>query len=197
LRLPAPNGIHFHPPAGLVVGGSRDRSDPMDPTDLMLEHDQWLTSSLIDAAGRLPEATVDQPVPLAPASGAFGEPATIRSMLDRLVWTREMWTAAVAGRTLAEGQDTSIEALRRRWQAAGAEFRRLVGQVREQGGWDQAFVDATCDPPQTFTFRGMLAHVLTWTAHRRMLLVAALRTHEAEIPHSDPISWEPSQPSIS
>src|SRR5881394_1162462 len=41
-RLPAPNGIHFHPPGALLVAGG-EGSDTMDLTDRLLEHDLWLT----------------------------------------------------------------------------------------------------------------------------------------------------------
>jgi hypothetical protein len=37
-RLEAPNGLHFHPPAGLLVPGG-ERSDVMDVTERLLEHE--------------------------------------------------------------------------------------------------------------------------------------------------------------
>jgi AraC family transcriptional regulator len=36
------------------------------------------------------------------------------------------------------------------------------------------FIDATCDPPESFTFAGMIAHVLTFAAYRRTLAAGAL-----------------------
>jgi AraC-like DNA-binding protein len=38
-RLAAPNGVHFHPPGGLIVPASDERSEIMDLTDRMLERD--------------------------------------------------------------------------------------------------------------------------------------------------------------
>jgi hypothetical protein len=32
------------------------------------------------------------------------------------------------------------------------------------GAWDAAFVDALCEPPESFTFGAAVAHVLTWSA---------------------------------
>src|SRR5262245_42450754 len=60
-RLPAPNGVHFHPPGGLLVPAGTERSTTMDLTDRMLEHDLWLTSRLIDAAGELSYERLDEP----------------------------------------------------------------------------------------------------------------------------------------
>ncbi|HEY6739217.1 MAG TPA: hypothetical protein VI076_10245 [Actinopolymorphaceae bacterium] len=39
-----------------------------------------------------------------------------------------------------------------------------------------AFVDATCDPPEVFTYGGMLARRLTYAVHRRTLVTGALHT---------------------
>jgi hypothetical protein len=44
------------------------------------------------------------------------------------------------------------------------------------GEADDTFIDATCEPPQTFTYGGMLAHVLTFAAVRRTLAIGALET---------------------
>jgi AraC-like DNA-binding protein len=43
-RIAAPNGIHFHPPGGLLLPGDYSRRQPMDLTDRMVEHDSWLTA---------------------------------------------------------------------------------------------------------------------------------------------------------
>jgi AraC family transcriptional regulator len=47
-------------------------------------------------------------------------------------------------------------------------------QVTEEGRLDETFVDALCEPPEMFTYGGMIAHVLTFAAHRRTLVVGAL-----------------------
>ncbi len=44
------------------------------------------------------------------------------------------------------------------------------------GRAEETFVDAVCDPPQTFTFAGVLAHVLTFAAVRRTMAIGALET---------------------
>ena len=47
--------------------------------------------------------------------------------------------------------------------------------VRNRRSWDDTFVDALCELPETFTFCGMFAHVITFNAYRRMLAIDALR----------------------
>jgi AraC family transcriptional regulator len=191
-RLPAPNGVHFHPPGGLVVPGGSERRKPMDLTDRMLEHDLWLTRRLLDIAATLPGEELDRPIDVEPfAPWSFpSETPTIREMLDRLVFSKETWTASLAGRAEAEPGGTSLDELRGRLERYGREFAAAVRDIRDRGAWDTAFVDAVCDPPQTFTFGAMVAHVLTWSAHRRYVLIGALHRLGADVGSGDPIEWE-------
>lgn len=192
-RLAAPNGVHFHPPRGLLVPSGTERSKAMDLTDRMLEHNRWLTRRLLDAAGELSDDALDQPVPTPtePRHAWFeeGDP-TLRSMLERVIYSKEIWTAALAGRDQPERGGTSIAELLDRHERSSEEFDDLVRDIRDRKAWDTAFVDALCDPPETFTFGGMVAHVLTWSAHRHKVIVGALRNHGVDLGTGDPLEWE-------
>jgi AraC family transcriptional regulator len=185
-RLAAPNGIHFHPPGALVVAGG-ERSDTMDLADRLLEHDLWLTGRLLDAADELPADALGEPLDV--------EGETLGSMLERLVWSKEMWTAAVDGRPMPERREGSPECLRKRLGEAGPAFVEIVFGAGARGAWDTAFIDATCEPPESFTYGGMAAHVLTWSAYRRKVVLDALRRHGVEVEHADPLGWERSEKS--
>jgi AraC-like DNA-binding protein len=175
LRRPAPNDVHFHPPAGLFVRGRTQEVTVMDLTDRLVEHDLWLTRRLIDRAGTLQPEDLDRDLSVVGERMTFdAEQPTVRAMLHRLVWTKENWNASVAGRAAPAEADTSIAALRRRWDTAGSEFANLAREIRDRGDWDSGFVDALCDPPERFTFGGMLAHVITYSAYRRQVLIKAL-----------------------
>ena len=165
----------------------------MDLTDRMLQHDFWLTRQLLDAAATLPEAKLDRPVDIAPgvAHDFPAERPTVRDMLERLVYSKEMWTAAIAGREAPpDDRGRSLRELRERFERSRCEFAAVVRDVRDREAWDTAFVDAVCDPPESFTFGAMVAHVLTWSAHRRFVTIGALRQLGAEVPSGDPIAWE-------
>ena len=165
----------------------------MDLTDRMIEHDLWLTTRLIEAAAALPAEQLDEPVPTPtePPHAWFeeGDP-TLRSMLDRLVYSKEIWTAALEGRDEPQRGGTSLDDVRERHERAGKAFAAAVRSIRDRNAWDTAFVDALCDPPETFTFGGMVAHVLTWSAHRRQVVVGALRKLGADVGSGDPLEWE-------
>ncbi len=190
-RLSAPNGIHFHPPGGLLVPGDDPRRKPMDLADRMIDQNNQLTQRLIENAAQLPEAALDEPVRLNPPTPAFHEDEpTIRSMLNRLVFTKEMWSAAIAGRAFEESEDTTLDGMSSRLEQAGPALLELVRDIRAREAWDTSFVDATCDPPETFTFGGAVAHIVTWDAHRRQLVASVLRARGVDTDSQDPIRWE-------
>jgi AraC-like DNA-binding protein/uncharacterized damage-inducible protein DinB len=190
-RIAAPNGVHFHPPGGLLVPGDDTRRKALDLTDRMIEHDNWLTTTLIDAAAQLSDEVLDEPVQLTPRTDAFQESApSIRSMLDRLVFTKEMWSSAIEGREFVRNDDASLSSLKHRLDDAGSRFSSVVRDIRDRGAWDTAFVDATCDPPESFTFGGAIAHALTWDAYRRQVVAAVLRERGVEGVSADPLDWE-------
>lgn len=180
-RLPAPNGVHFHPPGGLLVPAD-ERRHPMELAERMVSHDNRLATELIDLAAQLDDSALDQPNRIEPPTDAFhdGEPS-IRSMLNRLVFTKELWSAAINGRAFEESDDRSLDGMRERLQRAGDEFVQIVRDVERRDGWDTAFVDATCDPPRSFTYAGAVAHVLTWDAHRRHILIGALHRRGIQV----------------
>jgi AraC family transcriptional regulator len=62
-----------------------------------------------------------------------------------------------------------------RLDGADAKFQGVLTEVRNRGAWDDTFVDALCEPPETFTFGGMFAHMITFNAYRRMVAMDALR----------------------
>src|SRR5207249_4834197 len=155
-RAAAPNGVHFHPPAGLLVPGSRKGATEMDLTDRLVQHDLWLTERLLERAAALPTKVLDRPVWGEWDRMSFdAERPTVRSMLARLVGTKENWVASVAGNPAPVDDDTSIDGLRRRLAAVGPAFSDLVRAIRDRGDWESGFVDALCEPPVSFTFGGM------------------------------------------
>ena len=56
--------------------------------------------------------------------------------------------------------------------------------VRDRGAWDDGFVDALCEPPQSFSYGGVIAHVLEFGAIRRHALLGVLRELGAPVPRS-------------
>jgi AraC family transcriptional regulator len=188
VELEAPNGIHFHPPAGLLIPGAREPVARGDLTERMVLHHLDRVHELLEAAATLPRAELERPVRPGLVIVWFeGEEASAALMAERLVYTLEVWVAAIAGESLPAGGGDLLG----RHERASRAFARLTRGIRDRGAWDDAFVDALCEPPQSFTYGGVISHVLTYGAVRREALAGVLRELGAEVPSSgDPIEWE-------
>jgi hypothetical protein len=190
-RLAAPNAIHFHPPCGLLLPG-QPRSAHMDLSDRLVEHDHWHTLRLLEQAATLPDEALDRHVRPGLIVHSFeGPEPDVRSMLDRVIFTKEVWTAAIGGREFATERDLSIKGQQARLAAVQPQFSALVRRVREHNEWDDVFVDALCTPPVSFTFGSVIAHILTVSVIRRQTIVDVLRElGVADVEARDPIEWE-------
>jgi AraC family transcriptional regulator len=189
IQLDAPNGVHFHPPGGLRLP-ARDEVSSMDLMRKMVEHHVWLVGEIVDRAASLTDEQLDSPIELS-VEGVDDEP-TLRSLLSRLVGQMDMWNAAMDSRAYDFGieRGESIRSIRARLHDAGPLFLDRARDVIDGSRLDETFVDAICDPPQVFTYGGMIAHVLTFAAHRRTLAIGAL--HSAGITDlgaGDPMRW--------
>ncbi|HEX5041323.1 MAG TPA: AraC family transcriptional regulator [Candidatus Polarisedimenticolaceae bacterium] len=190
-RIAAPNGIHFHPPGGLLLPGEA-RTTTMDLSDRLVEHDHWHTVRLLEQAATLSEADLDRHVRPGFVIHAFeGPEPDVRTMLDRLVFTKEVWTAAIGGRDFPADRDRSIAGQQARLAAVQPQFTALVRRIRERNEWDDVFVDALCTPPVSFTFGSVIAHILTVGVVRRQTVIEGLRALGVRAPEvRDPIEWE-------
>jgi AraC-like DNA-binding protein len=189
IRLESRNGVHFHPPGGLRLP-PRDEVTSMDLMTKMLEHHVWLVGEIVERAATLPEETLDAPIEVS-VEGVDDDP-TLRSLLSRLVGQMDMWNAALESRAYDFGieRDESVASIRARLRDVGPAFLDHARDVIGENRLDETFVDAICDPPEVFTYGGMLAHVLTFAAHRRTLAIGAL--HSAGITDlgaGDPMRW--------
>lgn len=188
----APNGVRFHPPAGLLLPGAPGQPAGRDLTERMVAHHRARGRELLEIAATLPVAALERPLrPGFVAVWFEGEEPSAALMVERLVYTLEVWVAAIGGEAVPEpkGGDPG-----ERFERAGREFERLARWIRDRGAWDDAFVDALCEPPQSFTYGGVLAHILTYGAIRREALAGVLAELGATIPLlGDPLEWEQSR----
>jgi AraC-like DNA-binding protein len=189
IEIAAPNGIHFHPPAGLLLPGATHHGGG-DLTERMVLHHLARTRELLQAATTVDPAALTRPLrPGFAATWFEGDEPDAATMAERLVFTLEVWVAAMAGHPQPDPPDD--QDLLERHAAAATAFARIARSIRDRGAWDDAFVDALCEPPQSFTYGGVLSHVLAYGAIRREMLAGVLRELGADVPSSgDPIEWE-------
>ena len=187
IQIEAPSDVHFHPPGSLRLP-ARDKVSSMDLLTRMVEHHIWLTGEMVRLAERLTEEQLDQRIAL----DVDDDPQTIRSLLSRLIGQMGMWNAAMATRDYdwSVEEHESLSSMRQRLATEGPTYLAHVRDVVAGNRLDDTFVDALCEPAEVFTYGGMIAHVLTFAAHRRTLVVLAFGRHGIEdLGWGDPMTW--------
>ena len=188
-RIEAPSKVHFNPPGGLRLPADR-KVTSMDLLIRIVEHHVWLVGEMLERAERLSDEVLDEPVEIS-VEGIDSDP-TLRSLLSRLVGQLAMWDAAVNDRAydFEVERGESVAGMQARLAEVGPAFLTQVRTIADEGRLDETFVDAICDPPEVFTYAGMIAHVLTFAAHRRTLVCGALvDAGVSDLGAGDPMRW--------
>jgi AraC-like DNA-binding protein len=189
IQIEAPSDVHFHPPGSLRLP-ARTEVGPMDLLNKMVEHHVWLVGEMVSRAATLSDEQLDAPIQIS-VEGVDDDP-TLRSLLSRLIGQMAMWNAAIAGRSydFEIERSESITSMRSRLAEEGSTFLTQVREITDQGRLDETFVDAICEEPEVFTYGGMIAHVLTFAAHRRVLVAGALiDAGITDLGAGDPMRW--------
>jgi len=190
VRLPAPNDVHFHPPGWLQLP-ARSKEGGMELVTTMFDHHVWAVGKMIDLAEGLDDEQLDKPIVLS-VEGVDDDP-TIRSLLSRLVGQMAMWNASIESRPYDWNLERheSLTSMRARLDEDGTRFKQRAAELVEDGRLDETFVNAECDPPETFSYGSVLAHVITFAAHRRTLVTGALMSAgvEVDLVTADPRPW--------
>ena len=187
--LPAPNGIHFHPPMSLWVHTTEQAMNPL--TEQLIQHDLDDTRSLIEAAKGVPDEALREPrLPRLAVTDWDGPEESLLAVLEHHVFTKEVWLAAIEGSEAPIREDEpTVASLLERQDALAPRWLAVVRDLDRRGAWDDRLVDALCDPPESFVVSGVVAHVLTYAAHRRQLARHLLRLAGVDAGDGDPINW--------
>lgn len=196
-RLPAPNGLHFHPPHSLWLDSAGDAADSGQPdiAGLMIAHDLADTAYLIEAAGSLSkEQWVEEISPGQEVLEWDGTEASVGAVLGAIVWTKEVWLATIEGRdfperTATQPDNCTAKMLAERHGDLAKRWSAMVSEYSAAGRLGDTVIDALCDPPESFQLYGIIAHVLTFSAHRRGLARTMLAHHGVRTGHGDPLEW--------
>lgn len=193
-RLPAPNGLHFHPPQSLWLDSDGDTKE-RDISQLMVAHDIADTAYLINKATEL--STQQWREEISPGQVVLdwdGTEPSVGAVLGAIVWTKEVWLATIEGRDFprreaTKPQSTTAEQLAARHDELGNRWRTVVSEYTAEGRLSDTIIDALCDPPESFQLYGIVAHVLTYSVPRRELARAMLGRHGVDVGRGDPLDW--------
>jgi AraC-like DNA-binding protein len=182
--LPSPNGIHYQPP-------DKKGELNMDLLDLLLEHDKWLFKRMLERAKTLSDEQLDTPIEKYQAAPWAETQHTLREMFHSHVFGTENWVASIRNQKAPDNLDKTIKGLMERHEKAANDFRAIAHEIRDESKWQAVFVDALCIPPETFSFSGVIAHVITFGAQQRMVMLSALQKFGInDLGYGDPIEFE-------
>jgi len=193
-RLPAPNGLHFHPPQSLWLDSAGDSKEP-DISQLMVAHDIADTAYLIDEATKLSkEQWLEEISPGQVVLEWDGAEPSVGAVLGAVVWTKEVWIATIEGHDFPAREPTRPETatpaqLAAHHEELGNRWSAMISDHAAQGRLGDTIIDALCDPPESFQLYGIVAHVLTYSAHRRALARTMLAHHGVDTRTGDPLDW--------
>jgi hypothetical protein len=173
------------------VGRRRGRARlPGRVTALLVHHDVEDTRALLEVAKQLPDEEYRRPrLPGLSVLPWDGTEESVAALLDRLVWTKEVWLASIEGAAHpARGADDPVT-LSDRHDTVAPRWLAAVREIARRGAWGDRLVDALCEPPETFVLGSVVAHVLTFSGHRRLLVRHLLRDAGRAVGTGDPIEW--------
>jgi len=194
-RVPAPNGLHFHPPHSLWLDSDASNTARPDISALMVAHDLADTTYLIEQACALTkEQWADEISPGQQVLEWDGPEPSVGAVLGAIVWTKQVWLATIEGRDFPDRAatqpvSTTAQQLGDRHASIAKRWSAMVSEYSAAGRMGDTVIDALCDPPESFQLYGIVAHVLTYSAHRRGLARAMLARHGVRTGRGDPLEW--------
>ena len=171
----------------------------MDLFDRFAGNDSWHTKKLLEYARTLNDEQLDRPLKTVVEILPWREKTkTLRQILENIIFTKEVWTAAINGTDFANINGTpdsqkSPSAMLERLEKTDVELHRVLRDIAKRGEWDTTFIDALCEPAETFTYGGVFAHIMTFNAHRRLMALDALKQLGVQVEgFGDPMEYEES-----
>ncbi len=185
----APSGVHFHP-NGLIV--RRQGETSMKLSEILIRHHVDETSAILRHLETLDDADLDRAT-VAATEGVPWETyePSLRGLSRCLVATEAIWVAAFDGTEFpAIESKPTVSELIATHDSVGKRLIQLLNDVESQDLWESEFVDALCDDHVRFEYGAVVAHIIVFSAHRRQLALAALRSlGVVGLDYGDPINW--------
>lgn len=164
----------------------------MDVLDRLLGHDAWTTRKLLELCRPLSEEQLRRRFEIGHGS--------LHETLTHMIGNIETWTALMAGAPVDRDVDWAklgVDELIARHEAASAAFAALARRVRDDGRYDERWLDVLDVPPQEKSYGGAIGHVITHNMqHRGELMHMLTRLGVTGVPEGDLLSWEEAQAGV-
>ena len=176
-NLPGLSQVHYDPQTrGLCVTPPQGKP-MMDLTDRLLDNDYWTKKHLLEAARALSDAQLDAPLAFRHNLMPFSEPEkTLREALIRMTsdhWIIEMMDAAgwaSLGGSYRQIARHSVPDMIARTEGFHKDYAAFTQKVKAENLWETEWVDAACEPAETFTYGTTIEESLTMGIAQRMVV---------------------------
>jgi uncharacterized damage-inducible protein DinB len=159
----------------------------MDLLDRLLGHDAWTTRQLLLRCRELDGDDLYRTVDV--GHGTIYE-TLVHMIGNTRTWT-ELMTGAPVGGGAGDWDGLTVAELLARHDAAAADFAALARRIRDEGRFDERWLDVLDDPPAAKSYVGAIAHVITHNMqHRGELLHMLARLGVPDLIEGDVLSWE-------
>lgn len=140
----------------------------MDILDRIVGHDAWATRHLLTLCRPLADAQLDQ---------RFGQQSTLRETVVHIVEVMESWTSRMYDRPWhgdpgPYSQTRSMAGLTQRFETISADFIALAHRIRDEGRFDDMFVDYRSEPKRRKTYGACIVHLTTHSMNHRAQIFA-------------------------
>ena len=160
----------------------------------MVAHDVADTAYLIDQATQLSKDQWTEEI--SPGQVILdwdGPEPSVGAVLGAIVWTKEVWLATIEGRDFQAERPPNRVYISAATGHPSRRSRKPMGRngVRVRGRRAAGRHRHRClvRPAESFQLYGIVAHVLTYSAHRRELARAMLARHGLRVGRGDPLDW--------
>lgn len=156
----------------------------------LVEHYLDDTRDLIEVVQGLPEEEFrKERFPAQTVLRWDGEDSSIANVFEHHVFTKKVWLTAIDGTDMPTDRGDDPVTLPQRHDQVAPRWLEFVRDLDRRGAWDDRLIDALSDPPESLQMGSVVAHVLTFAAHRRQLARQMLRGAGVETDDGDPINW--------
>lgn len=176
-NLPGLSHVHYDPQTRGLRVIAPEGKPIMDLTDRLLDNDYWTKKYLLEAAQALSDTQLDAPLAFRHNLDPFSEgPKTLREALIRMTsdhWIVEMMDAA-GWASLDDGyrQITrhSVADMLARTEGFQKDFWAFAQKIKAENSWETTWVDAACEPAETFTYGTTMEESLTMGIAQRLFV---------------------------
>jgi uncharacterized damage-inducible protein DinB len=159
----------------------------MDLLDRLLGHDAWTTRQILIRCNEVQPADLHRKVDVGHE--------TVYDTLVHMIGNVRVWTDLMEGREVVfdkrSWEGLSVDDLMVRHDMASADFTGLARRIRDQGRFDDLWIDTLDNPPRSKSYGGAIAHVVSHNMHHRGELLHMLsRLGVQNLLEGDVLSWE-------